>query len=170
LVKKKVIAKAANRPLRAPEDEVRLVRLERALVSLCTHAATPFAQILSLSNPGTGEILAYPALQFWWESYSTRSREAIAGVLRLTQDVLFGSNILVSTTDEEDARYMTFTLQEEVERRIIGAMPNLGPDTEVVFPIADEEAQFVKLEGSGLFVFNVMYTLTWVTSKGAKDA
>lgn len=142
--------------------------LENVLVTNTQHPATPFAQIIALSNPGMIDNPQYPALHYWFETYRLRKREAIAGVLRLTQEVMFGSNIISARSVESEARQECYGLAEEVEDRIAGLMPFIREDIEVIFPIHDVEAVFVQMETNGLFTLSIMWTLTWQLAKGAK--
>lgn len=148
--------------------EARLTLLEEALVSYSTHDATPFASIIAMSNPGTVEVTAFPALQFWFDQYRTIETNPIAESLHLTQEVLFGSEIISSMSIEADARRECYALQEEVESRIIGLMPNLGSSTTVIFPIHDVDAQFTQMDQSGVFKLTVMYLLIWIVAKRGK--
>lgn len=101
--------------------------------------------------------------------YRTTKTEAIAGVLRLTQEVLFGSNIISSRSIEAEARRECYGLAEEVEERIAGFMPTINSGIEVIFPIHDVDAAFTQIEETGLFTLTIMWSLTWQLGKGAKS-
>lgn len=107
-------------------------------------------------------------LQYWFETYRTTDRTPANEILRLTQEVIFGANIISSHSEEKSARQECYGLAEEVEDRIVGLMPTITNDIEVIFPIHDIDASFVQMEGSGLFTLNIMFTLTWQISKRAK--
>jgi hypothetical protein len=157
-----------ERKFGVPLSLARLTILENILVEKSNHASTPFARIESISNPGTTSPDLYPVLQYWFETYRTTERESINQVLRLQQEVIFGSNIISNRSTESEARQECYGLAEEVEERICGLMPTINNDIEVIFPIHDIDASFVQMEGTGLFTLNIMWTLTWQIAKGAK--
>jgi hypothetical protein len=157
-----------ERKFSVPLSLARLTILENVLVEKSTHEDTPFLRIESISNPRTTSPDLFPVLQYWFETYRTTEREAINQVLRLTQEVIFGSNIISNRSTEAGARQECYGLAEEVEERISGLMPTINNDIEVIFPIHDIDASFVQMEGSGLFTLNIMWTLTWQIAKGAK--
>lgn len=157
-----------ERKFSVPLSLARLTILENILVEKSRHDATPFARIESISNPGTTTQDLFPVLQYWFETYRTTERESINQVLRLTQEVIFGSNIITNRSTEAKARQECYGLAEEVEDKITGLMPTINNDIEVIFPIHDIDASFVQMEGTGLFTLNIMWTLTWKIAKGAK--
>jgi hypothetical protein len=151
----------------APQPS-RLSKLEEALVAQTKRTGTPFNHITAQSNPGTSLITSYPAVQWWWETYRTIRRESQAGVIYVTQDVVVGSVILVSRTLEAEARYECYMLEEELETRIIGFMPDLGGSISLVTPLADADSMFSQMDSDGLYALTTMWDFQWIVGKGAK--
>jgi hypothetical protein len=113
-------------------------------------------------------ITLYPANQWWFESYRTISKTPYNQIVRTIQEILFGSMIFSFRSTEADARQECYFLQEELESRIIGFMPDLGEELEIVMPIIDEDAAFTQMTESGVFALSTMWTLQWQITKGAK--
>lgn len=150
-------------------QEARLSKLEETIVSQMNHPDTPFAYINALGNPGTAEITALPAFSTWWESFRTTASEPYNETIRRTQEVLFGGLIQSSRTDEAEARAECYWLLEEVESRLVGYMPNLGPTTEVINPIVDVDAVFSQIGQNGEYGLTVMFQLTWQVVQTTKE-
>ena len=112
-----------------------------------------------------GEIYSFPALQYWWESYRTTDVGGTNSILRLTQDVIFGSNVMSNLSTEAEARRECYALQEEVESRIIGFAPILTEEIEILFPVHDVDSAFSAISESGLFILTTMYNVRWQINK-----
>jgi hypothetical protein len=114
-------------------------------------------------------VTMFPAVQYWFEAYRTISKIPYNQIVRTTQEIMFGSLIMSYRSNEADARRECYLLQEELESRIIGFMPNLGEEVEIVMPIVDEDAAFSQMEGTGIFALSAMWTLQWQITKGASN-
>ena len=162
--------RATGSPRGVAPQNARLTLLELKLVEYCQYVGTPFSSIKAISNPGLNEILTYPALEFWWESYRTVGRDGSNNsILRLQQEVVTASNVFSNLSTESEARRQCYGLQEEVESRIIGRSPVLTNEIEVLFPLYDIDSSFTAIEsGGGLFVLTTYYSLTWQISKSVR--
>lgn len=129
--------------------------------------STSFDLILTVSNPGITTTTGSLVLETWWETYRTLEPKPIAGYIRLLQEVIVGTNVIVTASSEDAARKLCYGLEEEVEERFIGFMPEL-PDTEVIFPLHDIESSFTAIQEAGMFILNTMWSFQWQVAKGAK--
>lgn len=145
----------------------RLKLLENTLAAQVQHASTPFDQIVTISNPGTVTGTGFKVCQIWWETYRTIERSAINTMIYVTQEVIFGTNIISSMSTEAAARQECYELAEELERRFYPPFfLQLGPTTSIIFPIHDIDATFTQMEGEGVFTLTIMWSFTWNVPKG----
>jgi hypothetical protein len=145
----------------------RLKLLEDTLAARVQHASTPFDQIVTISNPGTITPTGYKVCQIWWETYRTIEREAVNRIIYLTQEIIFGTNIISSMSTEAAARQECYELAEELEIRLFPPFfLDLGATTSIIFPIHDIDASFTQMEGEGVFTLTLMWSFTWKIAKG----
>lgn len=156
-----------SRPFGVAPQNARLTKLEEALVAQAQNPSTSFDLILTVSNPGITTTTGSLVLETWWETYRTLEPKPIAGYIRLLQEVIVGTNVIVTASSEDAARKLCYGLEEEVEERFIGFMPEL-PDTEVIFPLHDIESSFTAIQEAGMFILNTMWSFQWQVAKGAK--
>lgn len=138
------------------------------IVAQVNHVDSPFASVVAVSNPNINGVLPTPSNEWWWEHYRTIKVDAIAGVLRLTQEVIIGAAITSSMSTEDAARQECYGLAEELEERVVAFMPYLSDEIEIIFPLHDIDAAFTQMEQEGVFQLTIMWSLTWQISKGAK--